>query len=129
MSTDARCDLEDGPDAQLPLPPGFRKTFTLGAVGPMLIIVPGLLWYVPGLGILGSIRQNYVPMAHSTAGCFLILGTVLFRYSRPLWTVNDCTDHKPGKPAALHRCILSKTPGIGFPIETQQRSFARNHGA
>ena len=37
----------------------------------------GLLGYVLGLGVLGSVRKDYIPMAPSTAISFILLGSVL----------------------------------------------------
>jgi PAS domain S-box-containing protein len=40
----------------------------------ILIAVLGLLGYLPHLKVLGSISKNYVPMAPSTALCFIVIG-------------------------------------------------------
>ena len=37
----------------------------------------GLLRYVLGLGMLGSLRKDYIPMTPSTAIGFILLGSVL----------------------------------------------------
>jgi PAS domain S-box-containing protein len=66
--------------------PWFGRTILLGCAGVAAIALLGLLSYVPGLWILGSIRADYIPMAPSTALCFLVLCAVLFlqgRKSRP----------------------------------------------
>ena len=39
----------------------------------ILTAVFGLLGYLPSLGLLGSVRENYIPMAPSTAISFIIL--------------------------------------------------------
>ena len=52
---------------EAPLRSGFKITLTLGSVGAILIAILGLLGYVPGLRVLGSIRPDYIPMAPSTA--------------------------------------------------------------
>jgi len=65
-----------------PLPPAFKMTLMLGPVGTILIAIMGLLGYIPGLRVLGSIRSDYIPMAPSTAASFLVLGTALLHLSR-----------------------------------------------
>jgi len=82
MTTDNRCDVE-GCGHEPSKTRRLRRAVVLGAVGATVIAVAGLLGYVPGLHLLGSLRQDYVPMAPSTAGCFLLLGTVLLHQSRP----------------------------------------------
>lgn len=42
----------------------------------------GLLGYIPGLRILGSFREDYVPMAPSTAISFIILSAVLILFQQ-----------------------------------------------
>ena len=45
----------------------------------------GLAAYIPGLAVLGRIRPSYIPMAPSTAICFLVLGLiVLLAAHKPL---------------------------------------------
>lgn len=39
-----------------------------------LLGLSGLLAYLPGWHILGSLREDYIPMAPSTALCFMLLG-------------------------------------------------------
>jgi PAS domain S-box-containing protein len=46
---------------------------TTGILGTILLALLGLLGYIPGLGVLGRIRDVYIPMAPSTAISFLIL--------------------------------------------------------
>ncbi len=46
---------------------------TTGILGAILLALLGLLGYIPGLGVLGRIRDVYIPMAPSTAISFLIL--------------------------------------------------------
>ncbi len=65
---------------------GFKMTLILGPAGAMLIALMGLLGYVPGLRLLGSIRPDYIPMAPSTAASFLILGAALLLHNRKLRT-------------------------------------------
>ena len=52
---------------EAPLRSGFKMTLTLGPVGAVLIAIMGLLGYVPGLRLLGSIRPDYIPIAPRTA--------------------------------------------------------------
>jgi PAS domain S-box-containing protein len=46
-------------------------------IGATLVAIMGLLGYFPGMGMLGSIRMNYIPMAPSTAISFIVLGFIL----------------------------------------------------
>ena len=55
----------------------LRRVSLFGAAGAILIALLGLLGYVPGLGLLGSVHEGYVPMAPSTAISFIVLGGVL----------------------------------------------------
>ncbi|HEX5636593.1 MAG TPA: PAS domain-containing sensor histidine kinase, partial [Gammaproteobacteria bacterium] len=45
--------------------------------GVVLLAIMGLLGYLPGMGLLGSVRDDYIPMAPGTAICFLILAISL----------------------------------------------------
>ena len=63
----------------------FRRVAALGSAGAALVALAGLLGYVPGLRVLGSLRSDYIPMAPSTAGCFLILSAASFRHARTPW--------------------------------------------
>jgi len=47
----------------------------------ILIAALGLLGYLPGLKLLGSVREDYIPMAPSTAISFIILGFALLSLS------------------------------------------------
>ena len=49
----------------------------IGALGTIAVAIMGLLGYLPGLELLGSIRENYIPMAPSTAISFIVLGFIL----------------------------------------------------
>lgn len=42
-----------------------------------LMAILGLVAYVPGLRLLGSLQAGFIPMAPSTAGCFLLLAAAL----------------------------------------------------
>ena len=42
-----------------------------------VVALAGLLAYLPGLRLLGSVGVGYIPMAQGTAVCFLILSVVL----------------------------------------------------
>mgnify|MGYP001066767821 FL=1 len=80
LTGDRAIIADNGQEA--PLRFGFKMTLTLGPVGAILIAIMGLLGYVPGLRLLGSIHPDYIPMAPSTAASFLILGAALFCLSR-----------------------------------------------
>src|ERR1035437_7745220 len=58
----------------------FGRTIALGTAGAAILALAGLLGYVPGLRVLGCIRSDFIPMAPSTAVCFLILSVALFRH-------------------------------------------------
>jgi len=60
----------------------FRKAVAMATSGAALIALAGLLAYLPGLRLLGSIRPEYVPMAPATAGCFLVFTAALFSQLR-----------------------------------------------
>lgn len=47
----------------------------------ILIAASGLLGYLPGLKQLGSVREDYIPMAPSTAISFIIIGFALLTLS------------------------------------------------
>jgi PAS domain S-box-containing protein len=64
---------------------GFRRTVVLGATGAAIVALSSLIGYFPGLRILSSIRSDFIPMAASTAYCFLILSAALFRHARTPW--------------------------------------------
>ncbi len=50
----------------------------MAAGGVLLIAVAGLLAYLPGWERLGRVQEYFIPMAPSTAVCFLVLSLVLF---------------------------------------------------
>jgi len=52
-----------------------------GNLGAISIAVFGLLSYIPGFGLLGSIRDDYIPMAPSTAVSFIVLGYCMYTMS------------------------------------------------
>ena len=81
MTTENRLDLEPGalsPPASL----WFGRAIILGTAVAAVVAVAGLLGYVPGLRVLSSVRPDYVPMAPSSAFCFLVLSAVLYVQSR-----------------------------------------------
>ncbi|KAF1081373.1 MAG: diguanylate cyclase/phosphodiesterase (GGDEF & EAL domains) with PAS/PAC sensor(s) [Candidatus Rifleibacterium amylolyticum] len=49
----------------------------LSSLMAILFALFGLLSYLPGFKILGSLSEDYIPMAPSTSVCFLILGLTL----------------------------------------------------
>ncbi|KKK41530.1 hypothetical protein LCGC14_1073180 [marine sediment metagenome] len=51
----------------------LKKTIILAATISSITAVLGLIGYIPGFGTLGSIREEFIPMAPSTAFSFLIL--------------------------------------------------------
>lgn len=66
-------------------PTGFSRTITLSVSITAFFAVAGLIAYIPGLRALGSIRLDYIPMAPSTACCFLIFSTVNYCYAKKHW--------------------------------------------
>ena len=56
----------------------IRGLSIFGNIGAVTIAALGLLSYMPGLGLLGSIREDYIPMAPSTAISFIILACCLY---------------------------------------------------
>lgn len=56
----------------------YAKITSLGAAGcTFLLGFAGLLAYLPGWHLLGSLREDYIPMTPSTALSFLFLGAAL----------------------------------------------------
>ena len=57
----------------------------IGSVSIIVIAFFGLISYLPGLSLLGSIREGYIPMAPSTALCFIFLSivTLFLNFRRP----------------------------------------------
>lgn len=66
---------------------GFGRTVKLCLSITCFFSIAGLIGYIPGFRILGSVRLDYIPMAPSTAICFLILSAVL--YSLTIKPVNN----------------------------------------
>ncbi|OGR22131.1 MAG: hypothetical protein A2277_12740 [Desulfobacterales bacterium RIFOXYA12_FULL_46_15] len=55
------------------------------SIGVIAVAVMGLMGYLPGLGLLGSIKEDYIPMAPSTAVSFIAIGCILlFLNAKPL---------------------------------------------
>ena len=46
------------------------------ALGAIAVAIMGLLGYLPGMELIGSIKENYIPMAPSTAVSFIVLGFI-----------------------------------------------------
>ena len=63
----------------------LNRIFTVGIAGTAIIALAGLLGYVPGLRVLGSLHPDYIPMAPSTSACFLTLSVVPFFRARKQW--------------------------------------------
>lgn len=55
----------------------LKKTAILGATISSITAVLGLIGYIPGFGVLGSIQEDFIPMAPSTAISFLILSILI----------------------------------------------------
>jgi hypothetical protein len=51
-------------------------TITSAAVA-IFIALLGVIGYLPGMLLLGRVRGDYIPMAPSTALCFIVLGSIL----------------------------------------------------
>ena len=49
----------------------------ISALSTIAVAIMGLLAYLPGMRLLGSIKESYIPMAPSTAVSFIILGMIL----------------------------------------------------
>jgi PAS domain S-box-containing protein len=62
----------------------FSRTVAAATAGVAIVALAGLAGYLPGLRVLGSMGSDYVPMAQTTAACFLLYGTVLFLHTRKL---------------------------------------------
>jgi len=60
----------------------LRKISFFGAIGAIFLSLMGLLGYIPGLGFLGSIGEDFIPMAPSTAISFILLGSMLLMIER-----------------------------------------------
>ena len=63
----------------------FKSLAMITAILAGILAVGGLLGYIPGWRALGSLRSDYIPMAPTTAGCFLILALTLLRAARKTW--------------------------------------------
>jgi PAS domain S-box-containing protein len=55
----------------------LNTVFAIGVIGTFIVAIMGLLGYLPGMSALGSIREDYIPMAPSTAVSFITLSLVL----------------------------------------------------
>ena len=67
----------------------FRKTAVMATWVTAIIALAGLLGYLPGLKVLGSILPDYIPMAPTTAGCLFLYATTLFiQLRKPLQGVS-----------------------------------------
>jgi|GEM_PF-2676116 len=54
-----------------------KRVFFPGICGTLLVAVMGLLGYLPGMRVLGSISGSYIPMAPATAVSFIFLALTL----------------------------------------------------
>lgn len=65
---------------------GFmKKTTVLAASLTIVIAILGLMGFIPGLGLLASVRKSYIPMAPTTVVCFLLQGVILLRLADQRW--------------------------------------------
>lgn len=55
----------------------LRRISIIAALITIFTSMMGLLSYIPGQRVLGSVRENYIPMAPSTSISFIILGTII----------------------------------------------------
>lgn len=76
----------DGANRPAPARGAEQVINQVGGIGAILLAALGLIAYMPGLGMLGSIRGDYIPMAPSTAVGFIVLGTVGLILPRQAWT-------------------------------------------
>jgi len=63
----------------------LRRSAILGATISSITAVLGLIGYIPGFGVLGSIQEEFIPMAPSTAISFLILNLFILLLPRIDW--------------------------------------------
>ena len=56
---------------------GLKSPSSLSAFASITVAILGFMGYLPGLGFLGRVKENYIPMAPSTAFSFLLLGFIL----------------------------------------------------
>ncbi len=57
----------------------LKRLTIINAVLSIVVAILGLLSYIPGLRVLGSVKEDYIPMAPSTALSFIILGIIILR--------------------------------------------------
>lgn len=55
----------------------LEKPFLVGFLGTITVAMMGLLGYLPGMRALGKLREDFIPMAPSTAAGFIALALVL----------------------------------------------------
>ena len=55
----------------------LRRTAVIGAIVAVTTAVLGLIVYIPGFGALGSVQEDFIPMAPSTAISFILLSTLV----------------------------------------------------
>ncbi|HEX7545907.1 MAG TPA: PAS domain S-box protein [Gemmatimonadaceae bacterium] len=83
----------------------FRGAAKLSAAATALVALGGLLGFLSGFRVLGSIRPDFIPMAPSTAACFLILSAGLYLSAR---------EHEtgPGRTAIVAPVLLVAVFGL-----------------
>lgn len=55
-----------------------RRSANISLILVVLVASMGLIGYIPGLRLFGSVRADYIPMAPSTAISFILLSIVVF---------------------------------------------------
>jgi len=63
----------------------ITKANVLAASLVTVMAILGLLGCISGLRLLGSVHKGYIPMAPSTAMCFLLQGVILIRLAYRRW--------------------------------------------
>ena len=83
----------------------FRGAAKLSTAVTALVALGGLFGFLSGFRVLGSIRPDYIPMAPSTAACFLILSAGLYLSAR---------EHEtgPGRTAIVAPVLLVAVFGL-----------------
>ncbi len=62
------------------------KIAVVGAIVSSITAILGLIGYIPGFGVLGSVQEEFIPMAPSTAISFLILNLLILIRSHINWS-------------------------------------------
>ena len=62
-----------------------KKIAVVNLAAAILLAILGLISYIPGLRVLGSVRSYYIPMPPSSAIAFLLLSAILILYIFGFW--------------------------------------------